>query len=116
MAASLQPIGGILPGVLRSVLARQPMSPGKLAFAWRTAVGATIERATRVERRADGIVEVQPASRQWWRELEAQRTLIEERLRTWLGDDFAGLVILSATDSLDAMSPASAKDQTKYPR
>lgn len=92
---AFQPLGGILPTVLRSVLARQPMSSGKLAFAWRAAVGTAIERATRLDWRSDGVLLVQPASHEWRRELEAQRELIEARLRTWLGDDFAGLVILS---------------------
>jgi predicted nucleic acid-binding Zn ribbon protein len=77
------------------------MSSGKLAFAWRAAVGTTIERATRFERRSDGVLLVQPASREWRRELEAQRELIEARLRIWLGDDFAGLVILSEGAPLD---------------
>jgi predicted nucleic acid-binding Zn ribbon protein len=98
---SFQPLGGILPTVLRSVLARQPMSSGKLAFAWRASVGTAIARATRLERRSDDVLLVHPTSPQWRHELETQRELIEARLRTWLGNDFAGLVILSGDEPLD---------------
>lgn len=77
------------------------MSSGKLAFAWRAAVGTAIERATRLERRSDGVLLVEPASSQWRRELEAQHDLIEMRLRSWLGDDFAGLVIMSEGTPVD---------------
>ena len=45
------PLQQVMPAALASVLRQAPLSPEKVAFAWRTAVGAAIDRASTVELR-----------------------------------------------------------------
>ena len=47
-----------MPGALAEVLRRAPLTPEKVAFAWRTAVGAAVDRATGVELRGSTLVVV----------------------------------------------------------
>lgn len=72
--------------VLAEMLGRQPMSAGKLAFAWRAAVGPALARAVTLDWR-DGRVVVHPSSAEWKREIERSRPMILERLRVLLGRD-----------------------------
>lgn len=70
--------------VLAEMLARQPMSPGKLQFAWRAAVGAALARASTLDWR-EGRVVVRMSSPEWTRELERLKPIVLERMRTILG-------------------------------
>ena len=72
--------------VLAEMLGRQPMSAGKLEFAWRAAVGPALARAVTLAWR-DGRVVVHPSSAEWKREIERSRPMILERLRVLLGRD-----------------------------
>lgn len=69
---------------LRAVLARQPLTPGKIAFAWQMAVGPALARATTVEYDA-GVLRVSSGDARWMREVERSRAVILERLRSLLG-------------------------------
>jgi len=71
---------------LAEMLARQPMSPGKLQFAWRAAVGPALARAATLAWR-EGRVVVRPSSAEWKREIERARPVILDRLRLLLGRD-----------------------------
>ena len=71
---------------LAEMLARQPMSPGKLEFAWRAAVGPALARAARLDWR-DGRVVVHMTSPEWTREVERSKPVILDRLRMLLGKD-----------------------------
>src|SRR5439155_710299 len=42
------PIASAVPGAVTALLKLCPLSPGKVAFAWKTAVGAALERVTAV--------------------------------------------------------------------
>jgi len=68
------------------MLAGQPMTPGKLQFAWRAAVGPALARASSVELR-DARVVVHMSSPEWAREIERSRPIILQRLRLLLGTD-----------------------------
>lgn len=73
---------------LASVLRKAPLSDDKVAFAWRTAVGASVARATSV--RLDGYtLRVRVKDAQWQREIERSAALIRARLDALLG---AGVV------------------------
>ena len=72
--------------VLAGMLERQPMSPGKLQFAWRAAAGPTLARAATVEFN-DGRVTARASSAQWKKEIERARPIIVERMRMLLGRD-----------------------------
>lgn len=72
--------------VLAELLAQQPMTPGKLQFAWRAAVGPALARASSVELRGARVV-VHMTSAEWAREIERSRPMILARLRLLLGQD-----------------------------
>jgi hypothetical protein len=82
------PISQVLPAALAAVLQKAPLSPDKVAFAWRTAVGPAVDRATSVA--LDGsTLRVRARDAQWRREIEHSAGLIRARLDALLG---AGVV------------------------
>ena len=78
--------------VLANILERQPMSPGKLQFAWRAAVGPALARAASLDWH-DGHVIVQMSSDEWTREIRRSKPMILERLRLLLGNEVKRLDI-----------------------
>jgi hypothetical protein len=82
----MTPAHHILPGVLADMIRRQPLSPAKVAFAWRAAAGAPVARATRVELRDDGLLLVFVADARWRREIEPALGMLRPKLALLLGD------------------------------
>jgi hypothetical protein len=78
--------------VLANMLERQPMSQGKLQFAWRAAVGPALARAASLDWQ-DGRVIVQMSSDEWTREIRRSKPMILERLRMLLGNEVKRLDI-----------------------
>ena len=72
--------------VLAGMLERQPMSQGKLEFAWRAAVGPALARAASLDWQ-DGRIIVQMSSPEWTREIRRSKPMILERLRMLLGNE-----------------------------
>ena len=83
------PVHSLVPDLLADVLRRQPLSPAKVAFAWRTAVGPGVDRATRVSLRQNGVLEVVASDGHWKREVQRSTGLVLARLGRLLG---AGVV------------------------
>jgi predicted nucleic acid-binding Zn ribbon protein len=81
----MEPVRNVLNGVLPRLLRQAPLTPEKVQFAWRSAVGPQIARATRVELR-DGRVVVSAEDQRWAREVERAAHLILPKLRALLGD------------------------------
>jgi hypothetical protein len=80
----MRPLSHALPGALALLLRDTPLSNGKVAFAWRAAVGAALERVTAVK--LDGhLLIVEAGTPQWAREIERSKGLILMRLQTLLG-------------------------------
>ena len=78
------PVYRFMPDALASVLRKAPLTPDKIAFAWRTAVGPSVDRATSVE--LDGsTLRVHAKDAQWRREIEHSAGLIRARLDALLG-------------------------------
>ena len=78
------PVQRFIPEALAAVLQRAPLTPEKVAFAWRTAVGASVDRATSVA--LDGYtLRVTARDEQWRREIEHSASLIRARLDALLG-------------------------------
>jgi hypothetical protein len=78
------PVHRFIPDALAAVLRKAPLSEEKIAFAWRTAVGPSVDRATSVE--LDGsTLRVRAKDEQWRREIEHSASLIRARLDTLLG-------------------------------
>jgi predicted nucleic acid-binding Zn ribbon protein len=61
------------------------MSDEKMAFAWGTAVGEQLARATRVQLTARGVLQVVAADERWCKELRRSSPLIVQRLEALLG-------------------------------
>ena len=74
----------MIPSALLTLLRDAPLSNGKVGFAWRTAVGPAVERATRV-RLEQRILIVETSSPQWSREIMRQSPVILQRLQDFLG-------------------------------
>jgi hypothetical protein len=79
------PVQQVMPAALASVLRLAPLTPEKVAFAWRTAVGAAVDRATDVELRGSTLV-VRVKSEEWRHEIARSMALIRSRLTVVLGD------------------------------
>lgn len=73
-----------MPGALASVLRLAPLTPEKVAFAWRTAVGPALDRATGVELRGHTLVVI-VKSDEWRHEIARSLALIRPRLDLVLG-------------------------------
>lgn len=76
----------LLAGVLPRLLRRAPLTPEKVQFAWRTAVGPQVARATRVVLQDRQLV-VTADDPRWTREVQRASHLILPKLRALLGDE-----------------------------
>jgi hypothetical protein len=74
-----------MPDALAAVLRRAPLTPEKVAFSWRTAVGPAVDKVTSVELRK-GVLHVRAKDATWQREIERSAVLIRARLESLLGD------------------------------
>ena len=82
----MQPIGNALPGALAELLRSAPLSAGKVDFAWKAAVGVSMQRVTAVRLEGDVLL-VDAASAQWAREVARSAHIILPRLQKLLGVD-----------------------------
>jgi predicted nucleic acid-binding Zn ribbon protein len=81
----MEPLHQLIPAAVAALVRDVPLSPGKVAFAWRTAVGPAIDRATTVALANGGALEVRVADQHWRREIRRSAPLVLERLATMLG-------------------------------
>jgi hypothetical protein len=79
------PVQQFMPGVLTEILRKAPLTPEKVAFAWRSAVGPAMDKATTVELR-NGVLHVKARDASWQREVERSAGLIRSRLVAVLGN------------------------------
>jgi hypothetical protein len=78
------PVQRFMPEALAAILRKAPLSEDKVAFAWRTAVGASVDRVTTV--RLEGTtLRVCVRDAQWQREVERAAAIIRARLEALLG-------------------------------
>ena len=81
-----EPLAQAIPRAVATLLRETPMSPGKLAFAWKTVVGPAMDRGTFV--RLDGrtlLVDAKTAA--WAKEVSRSSSIILRRLQTLLGSE-----------------------------
>lgn len=78
------PVQAFLPDALAAVIRKAPLSPDKVAFAWRTAVGPSVDRVTTVTLTGH-VLHVHAESAAWRREIEHSAALIRVRLESLLG-------------------------------
>ena len=74
-----------LPAALADALRRAPLSAEKAAFAWRTAVGSSVDKVTSVELRGH-VLHVRAKDAAWRREIERSIGMIRSRLNALLGE------------------------------
>lgn len=86
----MEPPGPLIDAVVPALIARAPLTPEKIGFAWRTAVGPALDRATAV-RLVDHTLVVAGDAR-WRREIDRSRDLILGRLRRLLGPGVVGAI------------------------
>ena len=82
--ANVIPLQRFMPDALASVLRKAPLTPEKVAFAWRNAVGPAVDAVTSVELR-DGILLVRAKDPAWTKEVRRSTALIQARLGAVLG-------------------------------
>ncbi|MFL2433779.1 MAG: DciA family protein [Vicinamibacterales bacterium] len=70
---------------LSELLKKQPLSEGKVQFAWAASVGSAIARATSVSLRSDGTLLVRAVDEHWRLETIRCEPTIRKRLRQLLG-------------------------------
>jgi hypothetical protein len=85
------PLTQALPGALVELLRDAPLSPGKVTFAWRAAVGPALERVTSARLEGRALV-VEAESAQWAREVSRSAGVILTRVKTLLGADAVGTI------------------------
>ena len=81
----MEPLQQSIPAVVAHLVRNAPLSPEKVAFAWRTAVGPAIARASAARLSDDGVVDVVCADDRWRREIRRSLPMIRERLTALLG-------------------------------
>jgi hypothetical protein len=81
----MNPIASAVPGAIAAMLRSAPLSPGKVDFAWKTAVGPALQRVTAVRLEGDVLI-VETASAQWSREVGRATRVILARLQHLLGE------------------------------
>lgn len=86
-SAALVPLQTILPAALETLLRQSPLSDGKIAFAWRAAVGPGVARASRACLAENGRLEVIVSDPRWQREIRRSLAIIRPRLDALLGPD-----------------------------
>ena len=78
------PVQQFMPTALADILRKAPLTPEKVAFAWRMAVGPAVDKATTVELR-EGVLHVRARDASWQREVERSAGMIRSRLNAVLG-------------------------------
>jgi hypothetical protein len=78
------PVHHFMPDALAAILRKAPLTDDKVAFAWRAAVGAAMDKGTSVALR-DRVLRVRARDAAWRREVERSAALIRPRLDALLG-------------------------------
>jgi hypothetical protein len=74
-----------MPTALAEILRKAPLSPEKVAFAWRTAVGPSMDKVTTIDLQG-GVLVVRARDAAWRREIQRSTSLIRARLDSLLGE------------------------------
>ena len=78
---------------IREMLARQPLTPAKVIFAWRVAAGPAFSRAARATF-ADGTLSIRTPSAAWRKEIERAAPLVKERLAGMIGTNIVRWIVV----------------------
>ncbi len=81
----MTPAHRILPSVVAEIIRKAPLSPEKVEFAWRAAVGPAVARVTKVRLDQDRVLHVTASEPHWQGEVRRSSALILARLERMLG-------------------------------
>jgi hypothetical protein len=90
-----------MPGALAAIIRKAPLTPEKVAFAWRTIVGPAVDKVTTVKL-VEGVLQVASRDQTWQRELRRSTPAILGRLQPLLGD---------AVTRIDVTAPANGEPE-----
>lgn len=79
------PVSQLLPDAVSRVISQAPLTPEKVEFAWRHAVGPALSRVTTVALNGK-VLRVTTEGPAWQREIEKATAMLRNRLARWLGD------------------------------
>ena len=83
--ARLDSLHNTASAAVRRLLADQPNTPAKVAFAWKIAAGPAVGRATVTSWRSGGVLTVTARTDAWRREVREASPLLLRRLQDLLG-------------------------------
>ena len=84
---------------VRTLIAPQPVTEAKVAFAWAIAAGPALARAATVSW-SDGTLSVEASTEAWRRELARAKPMLIERIASVLGPDVVqAITIVASTDA-----------------
>ena len=84
----MEPVQSLMSSAVARLVRPAPLSPEKVAFAWRAAVGPAVSRVTRVRLGGLlGVLEVVVDDDRFGDELARSEPLVLSRLQNLLGDD-----------------------------
>lgn len=78
----------------QQLLANQPTTAAKVAFAWRIATGPALGRAGVPRWSPDGTLRIRARDAAWLREIRRARPVIAERLAVLLGADVVKRIVI----------------------
>jgi predicted nucleic acid-binding Zn ribbon protein len=87
----------VLPAVLARAVRQAPLTPEKVAFAWRAAGGAAIARVTEVALGEDGVLAVRSHDPRWAKEVHRLRRELVRSLEPWLGEGIVSTIEVAGT-------------------
>jgi hypothetical protein len=92
----MKPIGHAVPAALAALLQPMALSPGKVEFAWKAAVGPALERTTLVRLEGSALI-VQATDAHWAQAVSQSSIIILSRLESLLGHGVVkNLIVRSA--------------------
>jgi hypothetical protein len=80
------PVHEFMSRALAEILRKAPDSPEKIAFAWRAAVGPSVDKVTTIDLHGR-VLRVRAKDPAWRREIERSAGIIRSRLNSVLGED-----------------------------
>jgi len=91
----MEPVQSLMSGAVARLVRPAPMSPEKVLFAWRAAVGPAVARVTRVRLAGRGSLEVVVDDDRFGDELARSAAVVLSRLQDLLGTDAVGRLELN---------------------
>jgi len=84
--------------VLGPLLASQPLTPGKVTFAWSIAAGPVLARHGTPHWHPNGTLYVHARELAWVKELERARPIVTERLKHLLGPGVVRRIVINKSE------------------